>query len=60
MYRLCSENKGADQLRENRTADLRLCFRIVKKAGFLMMWFALLDALFSFIMKDIGEFHRSQ
>ena len=30
----CSENKGADQLRGNREADLRLCFRICKKPGF--------------------------
>ena len=25
---MCSENKGADQLRGYREADLRLCFRI--------------------------------
>ena len=31
---LCSENKGADQLRGYRTADLRLCFRICKKPVF--------------------------
>ena len=31
MYYLCSENKGADQLRGYREADLRLCFRICKK-----------------------------
>ena len=30
MYYLCSENKGADQLRDHRAADLRLCFRILK------------------------------
>ena len=30
MYYLCSENKGADQLRGHREADLRLCFRICK------------------------------
>ena len=31
LYYLCSENKGADQLRgSNREADLRLCFRICK------------------------------
>ena len=30
MYYLCSENKGADQLRGYREADLRLCFRICK------------------------------
>ena len=29
MY-LCNENKGADQLRVYRKADLRLCFRICK------------------------------
>ena len=31
----CSENKGTDQLRGYREADLRLCFRICKKKGFL-------------------------
>ena len=36
LYYLCSENKGADQLRGYRKADLRLCFRICKKACFLM------------------------
>ena len=34
MYYLCSENKGADQLRGIREADLRLCFRIYKMLGF--------------------------
>ena len=28
MYYLCSENKGADQLRSYCEADLRLCFRL--------------------------------
>ena len=28
---MCSENKGADQLRGYREADLHLCFRICKK-----------------------------
>ena len=27
LYYPCSENKGADQLRGHREADLRLCFR---------------------------------
>ena len=31
---LCSENKGADQLRGYREADLRLCFRICKNPDF--------------------------
>ena len=31
LYYLCSENKGADQLRGYREADLRLCFRMCKK-----------------------------
>ena len=30
MYYPCSENKGADQLRGYREADLRLCFRICR------------------------------
>ena len=34
MYYICSENKGADQLRGYREADLRLCFRICKKTVF--------------------------
>ena len=38
LYNLCSENKGADQLRSYRKADLRLCFRIKQKAGFLTTW----------------------
>ena len=35
LYYLCSENKGADQLRGYREADLRLCFRICKRPTFL-------------------------
>ena len=31
---MCSENKGADQLRGYREADLRLCFRICKNPVF--------------------------
>ena len=34
LYYLCSENKGADQLRGYSTADLRLCFHICKKPVF--------------------------
>ena len=34
LYYPCSENKGADQLRGYRVADLRLCFRICKKPVF--------------------------
>ena len=33
LYYLCSENKGADQLRSYRVADLRLCFHV--KTGIL-------------------------
>ena len=29
LYYLCSENKGADQLRSYREADLHLCFRMM-------------------------------
>ena len=34
LYYLCSETKGADQLRGYREADLRLCFRICKSLNF--------------------------
>ena len=34
LYYQSSENKGADQLRAYREADLRLCFRICKKQVF--------------------------
>ena len=34
LHYLCSENKGADQLRGYREADLRLCFRIYKMLDF--------------------------
>ena len=34
LFYLCSENKGADQLRGYREADLPLCFRICKKPVF--------------------------
>ena len=34
MHYLCSENKGADQLRGHHAAYLRLCFRICKKNRF--------------------------
>ena len=36
LYYPCSEKKGADQLRGYREAGLRLCFRIMQIAGFLM------------------------
>ena len=34
MHYPCGENKGADQLRGYREADLRLCFRIYAKIRF--------------------------
>ena len=34
LYYSCSENKGADQLRGYREADLRLCFRLCKTLVF--------------------------
>ena len=34
LYYPCSENKGADQLRGYREADLRVCFRICKNPFF--------------------------
>ena len=34
LYYPCGKNKGADQLRGYREADLRLCFRICKTLVF--------------------------
>ena len=34
LHYVCSENKGADQLRGYREADLRLCFCIYKTLVF--------------------------
>ena len=34
LYYPCSENKGVDQLRGDREANLRLCFSICKKEVF--------------------------
>ena len=45
MYYLFSKNKGADQLRGNREADLRLCFRIYADC-----WFSHVEAHILIIM----------
>ena len=34
LYCLCSKGKGADQLRDDREANLRLCSHICKKQVF--------------------------
>ena len=36
LYFLCSENTGVDHMCGYRAANLRLCFRISKKTGFLV------------------------
>ena len=36
LYHPCSKNKGTDQLHSYCAADLRLCFLLMLKAGFLM------------------------
>ena len=39
MYYRCSKNKGADQLRGYRKADLRLCVPIIMQiVDFLIRW----------------------
>ena len=40
LYYPSSENKGADQLRGYREADLRLCFRLGKNPVFADCWFS--------------------
>ena len=48
MYYPCSENKGADQLRGHREADLRLCFSILADC-----WFSHQAAQMSTISLDL-------
>ena len=43
---LYSENKGADQIRGNREADLRLCLRICLKPGFSCRGSYITDIMF--------------
>ena len=45
LYYPCSENKDADQLRGNREADLRLCFRICR------FWFSREAAQIQHVLK---------
>ena len=47
----CSENKGADQLRGHREADLRLCFRICQKLVFSRHGSYLKDNIYRFFIK---------
>ena len=49
LYYLCSENKGADQLRGYREADLRICFCICKKMVFVRR------GSFVFIVLDFNQ-----
>ena len=44
--------KEADQRRGNRAADLRLGFRIYKKAGLIKMWLILLSTAIMFALVD--------
>ena len=50
----CSENKGADQLRGYRVADLHLCFRICKKPVFSQR--GSFDCIFSFALQVLISF----
>ena len=50
LYYTCSENKGADQLRGYREADLRLCFRICRLLVFSRGG-SFMFAMFSQILK---------
>ena len=64
LYYLCSENKGADQLRNYCAADLCLCFRICKepvfsqRGSFANTWPCLSDLLFNFNIKQILKFNK--
>ena len=50
MYYPSSENKGADQLRGYREADLRLCFRLI----YADCWFSHEAAQMSDLLKNLS------
>ena len=60
MYYQCSENKGADQLRGYREADLRLCFRIMHMqiVGFLISTLPTFPDPFMWTPSDMGSNHN--
>ena len=58
LYYKCSENKGADQLRGYREADLRLCFRPSIFVGFLMQWLILYRTCYMTTRKFDNQFHN--
>ena len=49
-YYLCSENKGADQLRGYHKADLRLSVHM-QNVGFLLTWLIYGKVLFMYVFK---------
>ena len=55
MYYPCSENKGADQLRGYREADLCLCSRICKKPVFSLHGSYSTIELYGFMLKVFGN-----
>ena len=60
LYYLCSENKSADQLLGYCTADLRLCFSHMQKAGFLMTWLKLFISCFFFLLSWLSSVFKAQ
>ena len=60
MYYPCSENKGADQLRGYREADLRLCFRIYKNPVFSRRGSIIFDVVFVYIYSVMSECEPSR
>ena len=53
LYYPSSKNKGADQLRGYREADLRLCFRICRLLVFLMR-----RLIYSYIYHILSDMHQ--
>ena len=51
---VCSENKGADQLRSYCEADLRLCFRICQTLVFSLRGSFVLDIPGTYVYQDCG------
>ena len=55
MHYPSSENKGADQLRGYREADLRLCFRLGKNP--VLSWRGSHNICFHKSLRDVSETH---
>ena len=57
LYYLCSENKGADQLRGYREADLRLFFAYAN--GTIRIYYEFVDLIDNSVPRDTAWHHEA-